>query len=48
MKKATQTKTVKPRRKYDDDFKQQALQLLQQEQSVPRVAQALGISENVI
>jgi transposase len=48
MKKATPTKTVKPRRKYDDAYKQQALQLLRQGQSVPSVAQALGISEGLL
>ena len=48
MKKATPTKTVKPRRKYDDAFKQQALHLLRQGQSVPSVAQALGISEGLL
>ena len=47
MKKAT-TKTAKPRRKYDDAYKQQALQLLRQGQSVPAVAQALGISEGLL
>ena len=48
MKKATSTKAVKPRRKYDDAYKQQALQLLRQGQSVPSVAQALGISEGLL
>jgi transposase len=48
MKKATTPATVKPRRKYDDAYKQQALQLLRQGQSVPRVAQALGISEGLL
>ena len=48
MKKATSTKTVKPRRKYDDAYKQQALQLIRQGQSVPSVAQALGISEGLL
>ena len=48
MKKATTATTVKPRRKYDDAYKQQALQLLRQGQSVPRVAQALGISEGLL
>ena len=47
MKKAT-TKAVKPRRKYDDAFKQQTLQLLRQGQSVPAVAQALGVSEGLL
>ena len=48
MKKATPTKTVKPRRKYDDAYKQQALQLIRQGQSVPSVAHALGISEGLL
>ena len=48
MKKATSTRTVKPRRKYDDAFKQQALLLIRQGQSVPSVAQALGISEGLL
>lgn len=48
MKKATSTKTIKPRRKYDDAFKQQALQLLRQGQPVPSVAQALGVSEGLL
>jgi len=48
MKKATSTKAVKPRRKYDDAYKQQALQLIRQGQSVPSVAQALGVSEGLL
>lgn len=48
MKKATPIKTVKPRRKYDDAYKQHALQLIYQGQSVPSVAQALGISEGLL
>ena len=48
MKKTTPTKSVKTRRKYDDAFKQQALQMLRLGQSVPTVAQALGISEGVL
>jgi transposase len=48
MRKAAPTKTVKPRRKYDDAYKQQALQLLRQGQSVPSVAQALGVSEGLL
>ena len=48
MKKTTPTKAGKTRRKYDDAFKQQALQMLRLGQSVPAVAQALGISEGVL
>jgi transposase len=48
MKKATPTKTAKPLRKYDDAYKQQALQLLREGQSVPSVAQALGVSEGLL
>ena len=48
MRKAAPTKAVKPRRKYDDAYKQQALQLLRQGQSVPSVAQALGVSEGLL
>lgn len=42
------SKTTKTRRKYDDTFKQQALQLIRLGQSVPTVAQALGIGEGVL
>ena len=48
MNKATQKTTVKTRRKYDDLFKQQALQMLRLGQSVPSVAEALGIGEGVL
>ncbi len=48
MKKTTTTKAVKKRRKYDDAYKQQALQLIRLGQTVPAVAQALGISEGVL
>ncbi len=50
MKKATTTTTTaaKTRRKYDDAFKQQALQRLRLGQSVPAIAQALGISEGLL
>ena len=50
MKKATTTTTTaaKTRRKYDDAFKQQALQMLRLGQSVPAIAQALGISEGLL
>ena len=48
MKKTATTKAVKTRRKYDDAFKQQALQMLRLGQSVPAVAQALGISQGVL
>jgi transposase len=48
MKKTTQKVTVKTRRKYDDMFKQQAMQMLRLGQSVPTVAEALGIGEGVL
>ena len=48
MKKITEVKTVKTRRKYDDAYKQQALQMLRLGQSVPTVAQTLGIGEAVL
>jgi transposase len=48
MKKTTQSKPTKTRRKYDDAYKQQALELLRLGQSVPTVAQALGIGEGVL
>jgi transposase len=38
----------KTRRKYDEEFKQQALTMIRHGQSVRSVAQALGISENVL
>ena len=48
MKKTATNKAVKTRRKYDDTFKQQALQMIRLGQPVPAVAQALGISEGVL
>ena len=48
MKKTATTRTVKTRRKYDDAYKQQALQMLRLGQSVPAVAQALGICQGVL
>jgi transposase-like protein len=36
------------RRKYDDEFKQQALAMVRNGQSVRSVAEALGISENLL
>ncbi|HZS03686.1 MAG TPA: transposase [Blastocatellia bacterium] len=48
MKKTVTTKPVKVRRKYDDAFRQQALQMIRLGQSVPTVAQALGISEGIL
>lgn len=41
-------KTSKTRRKYDDAFKQQALQLIRLGQSVPTVAQTLGVGEGLL
>jgi transposase len=48
MKKSAQNKTIKTRRKYDDVFKQQALQMLRLGQSVPAVAQSLGVGEGLL
>ena len=48
MKKTIQKPTVKTRRKYDDVFKQQAMQMMRLGQSVPTVAEALGIGEGVL
>ena len=48
MQKTTQDQAVKTRRKYDDVFKQQALQMMRLGQSVPAVAQALGMGEGVL
>ena len=40
---------VKPRRKYDEDFKNEAVRLVTTGQrSVPDVARSLGISENIL
>ena len=36
------------RRKYDDDFKQNALKMIENGQSVRSVAQSLGVSENLL
>ncbi len=36
------------RRKFDDDFKQQALKMIENGQSVRSVAQGLGVSENLL
>lgn len=41
-------KAVRRNRKYDDDFKQQALAMMRNGQSLRSVAQALGISENLL
>ncbi len=41
-------KTSQTRRKYDDAFKQQALQLIRLGQSVPSVAQTLGVEEGLL
>ena len=41
-------KTASVRRKYDDEFKLQALKMIEQGQSVRSVAQNLGISENLL
>ena len=41
-------KPVRRKRKYDEEFKQQALAMVQNGQAPRSVAQALGISENLI
>ena len=52
MKKRTQNSSAQQWqlacRKYDDEFKQQALAMVRNGQSVRSVAEALGISENLI
>jgi transposase len=48
MKKTPVTPVVKTRRKYDDAFKQQALQMVRLGQSVPTVAEAMGIGTGVL
>jgi transposase len=40
--------TTRRRRKYDEEFKQQALAMVRNGQSPRSVAEALGISENLI
>ena len=42
------TATARPRRKYDEEFKQQALQLVRNGQSARSVATSLGISESLL
>jgi transposase len=41
-------KPVRRKRKYDEEFKQQALAMVRNGQTARSVAQALGISENLI
>jgi transposase len=52
MKKREPNSSARPtklvRRKYDEEFKQQALTMVRNGQSVRSVAEALGISENLI
>jgi transposase len=48
MKKTTRVETPKKRRKYDDAFKQQALQMMRLGQSVPSIALALGVGESLL
>lgn len=48
MKKSTNPPTPKTRRKYDDAFKQQALQMMRMGQSVPNIATALGMGESLL
>lgn len=40
--------TLKTRRKYDADFKSEALKMLDSGQTVTYVANALGVSENLL
>lgn len=40
--------TKRQRRKYDEGFKTEALKMVQSGRSVPEVAQALGIGENLL
>ena len=44
----TGTAPTQSRRKYDDDFKQQALQMIRNGQSARSVAHSLGISESLL
>jgi transposase len=41
-------KTTKPRRRYESEFKESALQMVENGRSVPSVSQALGISEGLL
>ena len=41
-------KPVRRKRKYDEEFKQQALAMVRNGQTARSVAQALGIGENLI
>lgn len=43
-----QETTTQPRRKYDDQFKHQALKMIDTGQSVRATALALGVSENLL
>lgn len=42
------TKVGRKHRKYDQGFKEEALRMVHHGQSVPAVAKALGISENLL
>jgi len=42
------TAATQGRRKYDDDFKQQALQMIRNGQAARSVANSLGISESLL
>jgi transposase len=48
MTKSTNPPTPKLRRKYDDAFQQQALQMMRLGQAVPAIAAALGMGEGVL
>ena len=41
-------KNTKPRRRYDSEFKENALQMIENGRSVPSVSQALGVSEGLL
>ncbi len=41
-------KTTQPRRRYDSEFKENALQMIENGRSVSSVSQALGVSEGLL
>ena len=48
MKKTNQPKGPIGRRRYDEEFRKSAVQLVAGGRSVPEVARSLGISENIL
>ncbi len=48
MKKTNQPKGSSGRRRYDEEFRKSAVQLVSGGRSVPEVARSLGISENIL